>query len=69
MTLEASMSITVGAIYENGVLKPDTPLELQEKSKVRVSVVGFGEGSQQTGVRLAAGPLCPPCPLWLPLAN
>jgi hypothetical protein len=38
MTLEVSVSITVGATYENGVLKPDTPLELQEKAKVRVTI-------------------------------
>jgi predicted DNA-binding antitoxin AbrB/MazE fold protein len=38
MTLEVPVPITVGAIYENGVLKPDTPLELQEKAKVRVTI-------------------------------
>ena len=38
MTIEARMSITVGATYENGVLKPDAPLGLQEKAKVRVTI-------------------------------
>lgn len=38
MTLEVPVSITVGATYENGVLKPDAPLGLQEKAKVRVTI-------------------------------
>jgi predicted DNA-binding antitoxin AbrB/MazE fold protein len=32
------MSITVEAIYENGVLKPSQPLPLKEKEKVRVTI-------------------------------
>jgi predicted DNA-binding antitoxin AbrB/MazE fold protein len=32
------MSITVEAIYENGVLKPTQPLPLAEHEKVRVTV-------------------------------
>ncbi len=32
------MTITVEAIYENGVLKPDQPLPLKEYDKVRVTV-------------------------------
>jgi predicted DNA-binding antitoxin AbrB/MazE fold protein len=32
------MSITVEAIYENGVLKPAQPLPLQERETVRVTV-------------------------------
>jgi predicted DNA-binding antitoxin AbrB/MazE fold protein len=32
------MSITVEAIYENGVLKPAQPLPLQEHEKVRITV-------------------------------
>ena len=32
------MTITVEAIYENGVLKPAEPLPLKEHEKVRVSV-------------------------------
>jgi predicted DNA-binding antitoxin AbrB/MazE fold protein len=32
------VSITVGATYENGVLKPDSPLGLQEKAKVLLTI-------------------------------
>lgn len=32
------MSITVDATYENGVLRPDQPLELPENSRVRICV-------------------------------
>jgi predicted DNA-binding antitoxin AbrB/MazE fold protein len=32
------MTLTVEAIYENGVLKPAQPLPLQEHAKVRVTV-------------------------------
>lgn len=32
------MAITVGAVYENGVLKPDAPLQLEEKAKVTVTI-------------------------------
>lgn len=32
------MAITVEAVYENGVLKPATPLPLQENEKVQVTV-------------------------------
>jgi len=32
------MTLTVEAIYENGVLKPLQPLPLQEREKVRVTV-------------------------------
>ena len=32
------MTITVDAIYENGVLKPAEPLPLQEHERVRLSV-------------------------------
>jgi predicted DNA-binding antitoxin AbrB/MazE fold protein len=35
---EALMTITVEATYENGVLKPDAPLKLQEKAKVRLTI-------------------------------
>jgi predicted DNA-binding antitoxin AbrB/MazE fold protein len=35
---QGAMTITVGAVYENGVLKPDAPLQLQEKAKVRVTI-------------------------------
>jgi predicted DNA-binding antitoxin AbrB/MazE fold protein len=32
------MSLTVEAVYENGVLKPAQPLPLKEREKVRVTV-------------------------------
>jgi predicted DNA-binding antitoxin AbrB/MazE fold protein len=32
------MTLTVEAIYENGVLKPAQPLPLQEHEKVRITV-------------------------------
>lgn len=32
------MTITVAAVYEDGVLKPESPLNLKEKSKVTVTI-------------------------------
>ena len=32
------MPLTVEAVYENGVLKPDQPLPLKEHEKVRVTL-------------------------------
>lgn len=32
------MAITVEATYENGVLKPNTPLQLEEKAKVTLTI-------------------------------
>lgn len=32
------MSITVEAIYENGVLRPKQPLQLKEHEKVRITI-------------------------------
>jgi predicted DNA-binding antitoxin AbrB/MazE fold protein len=32
------MSLTVEAVYENGVLKPDQPLPLKEHERVRLSI-------------------------------
>jgi predicted DNA-binding antitoxin AbrB/MazE fold protein len=32
------MTLTVEAVYENGVLKPARPLPLQERQKVRVVI-------------------------------
>jgi predicted DNA-binding antitoxin AbrB/MazE fold protein len=32
------MAITVEAVYENGVLKPQQPLPLQEHDKVQITV-------------------------------
>jgi predicted DNA-binding antitoxin AbrB/MazE fold protein len=33
------MAITIEAVYENGVLKPDSPLPLKEHERVRVVIV------------------------------
>jgi predicted DNA-binding antitoxin AbrB/MazE fold protein len=30
--------ITIGAVYENGVLKPDSPLPLKERERVQVLI-------------------------------
>lgn len=38
------MTITVAAVYEDGVLKPEAPLDLKDKSKVTVTI----EASQET---------------------
>ncbi len=38
------MTITVAAVYEDGVLKPEAPLDLKDKSKVTVTI----ETSQET---------------------
>ena len=32
------MTITVAAVYEDGVLKPEAPLNLKDKSKVTVTI-------------------------------
>jgi predicted DNA-binding antitoxin AbrB/MazE fold protein len=32
------VSIAVDAIYENGVLKPKTPVDLPEKAEVRITI-------------------------------
>lgn len=32
------MTITVAAVYEDGVLKPEAPLDLKDKSKVTVTI-------------------------------
>jgi predicted DNA-binding antitoxin AbrB/MazE fold protein len=34
------MAITVAAVYEDGVLKPEVPLGLKDKSKVTVTIEG-----------------------------
>src|SRR5262249_32141214 len=34
----AAMSLTVEAVYENGVLKPVQPLPLQEHERIRVTI-------------------------------
>ena len=44
------MTLTIEAIYENGVLKPSQPLPLQEREKVRITVQ-----SSESHVRRSAG--------------
>ncbi len=46
------MILTVEAIYENGVLKPQEPLPLQEHEKVRITVE-----SERTWAERTAGML------------
>jgi predicted DNA-binding antitoxin AbrB/MazE fold protein len=47
------MTLTVEAIYENGVLKPAEPLPLQEHEKVRVTIETVPEAVRR--VRQSAG--------------
>jgi predicted DNA-binding antitoxin AbrB/MazE fold protein len=47
------MSLTVEAIYENGVLKPAQPLPLQEHEKVRIHIEIMSEAVRR--VRQSAG--------------
>lgn len=39
------VNLTVSATYEDGVLKPDQPLPLPERAKVRVTVLGPADGT------------------------
>lgn len=41
------MSIAVSAIYENGVLRPKSPLDLPERAEVRVTIEAV-EGEART---------------------
>ena len=59
-----SMSIEVDATYENGVLKPDRPLPLEEHQRVKVVVelkrpgseLGLGRGDDDAGRIIAKLP-------------
>ncbi len=42
------MSITVEAVYEDGVLKPVRPLPLQEHAKVHITVKSVASRVRQT---------------------
>jgi predicted DNA-binding antitoxin AbrB/MazE fold protein len=42
------MSLTIEAVYENGVLKPAQPLPLKEHEKVRVTVHAGPSLARQT---------------------
>jgi predicted DNA-binding antitoxin AbrB/MazE fold protein len=62
------MSLTVEAVYEDGVLKPAQPLPLKEREKVRVTIqpvrnwveATYGicgwKGSEEEAERLATDP-------------
>jgi predicted DNA-binding antitoxin AbrB/MazE fold protein len=45
---DMAMTITVEAVYENGVLKPAQPLPLQEHAKVQVTVRVVASRVRQT---------------------
>lgn len=42
------MTITIEAIYENGVLRPTEPLVLQEHEKVRVTIEAQHSWAERT---------------------
>ena len=42
------MTITVDAVYENGVLKPAQPLPLAEHEQVRITIVAQTSWAKQT---------------------
>jgi predicted DNA-binding antitoxin AbrB/MazE fold protein len=43
-----AMSLTVEAIYANGVLKPKEPLSLREGEKVRITIASVGSVAEAT---------------------
>lgn len=48
------MSITIDAIYENGVLRLDQPLtQLKERTKVHLTIEAADESPESTNVPLA----------------
>jgi predicted DNA-binding antitoxin AbrB/MazE fold protein len=53
------MTITVDAIYENGMLKPKQPLVLAEGSEVRVTIQSVVEGEDplEAVIGIGDGPL------------
>ena len=42
------MTLTIEAIYENGVLKPTQPLALKEHEKVQVTISSLSSWVQET---------------------
>ncbi len=42
------MPLTVEAVYENGVLKPNQPLPLKERERVQVTIALKGSWVQET---------------------
>jgi len=59
MEIEMNMTITVTAVYEDGVLKLEKPIDLKEKSKVHVIIeaepeaVSAAEDDDPTGWKTA----------------
>jgi predicted DNA-binding antitoxin AbrB/MazE fold protein len=49
------MTLTVEAIYENGVLKPKQPLVLAEGTEVRLSVTPIPEDHDPLGAVIGIG--------------
>jgi predicted DNA-binding antitoxin AbrB/MazE fold protein len=47
------MPLTVVATYENGVLKPEQPLPLKERDKVRITIETHEQESVQARVEAA----------------
>jgi predicted DNA-binding antitoxin AbrB/MazE fold protein len=45
---EEAMTLTVDAVYENGVLKPTQPLPLKEHERVRLAILTEASRAQQT---------------------
>jgi predicted DNA-binding antitoxin AbrB/MazE fold protein len=41
------MSLTIEAVYENGVLRPDQPLPLKEHERVKVTIQAAGSVATQ----------------------
>ncbi|HKB01789.1 MAG TPA: antitoxin family protein [Gemmataceae bacterium] len=42
------MAITVNAVYENGVLRPEQPLPLEEHEKVQITIESARSWAQRT---------------------
>lgn len=42
------MSITIEAVYENGLLKPVAPLPLKENERVRLTIESGGSWAERT---------------------
>ena len=55
------MSLEIEAVYEDGVLKPEKPLPLQEHQRVTVSVQPTSEKRRQRSDRPAAFGKVPGC--------
>ena len=52
MTRGDVMTITVDAVYEGGVLRPETPLDLPDKTRVQVTIENLVPARTPLGARL-----------------